>query len=259
MMHARKQQSGFSLIELALVLGLVSIFLGFGLEALTTSRDIDAAEVTVKRMERIQRELDIYGGNRGRYPCPAKKNRRPNLRVNDGFPEFGEEVSSCNTSSSDYLRRLAPGIAEGAVPVRALNLPDDHALDGWGNKFTYVVTIANAQSNGYLTASGAITVRYGTPSANRLLTSDAAYVLLSHGANGAATNGGATGGKETSWQSCDTGSGSDLSPDRQNCRLHNAQNTFYEAPRNMNQLNTTALEDDFFDDFILWRVAYSDL
>jgi sugar lactone lactonase YvrE len=76
------------------------------------------------------------------------------------------------------------GVAEGAVPVRALKLPDDYMYDGWGRRFSYAVdpsaTIAGSIPSMTLSCSP-ITIKDST---GALRSAAAIYALISHGANG---------------------------------------------------------------------------
>jgi sugar lactone lactonase YvrE len=86
------------------------------------------------------------------------------------------------------------GVAEGAVPTRALKLPDDYMYDGWGKRFRYAVdpsaTVAGSIPSMTLSCSP-ITINDST---GAVRSAAAIYALISHGANGhgAYTSNGVT-------------------------------------------------------------------
>lgn len=242
----RLATAGFSLLEIAMVLALMAIFLGFGMEGLNSYNNIERARDTIYKLEELRVAIDAYAEANDELPCPASKIRIPGIAT--ASPIFGE--ARCAAGSG--IRSVA-GTLEGTVPVRALNLPDSMAIDSWNNKITYVVTTVLTNPGGYLGGGGTIVIRNGKPSSFSATASNAAYILISHGANGSANNGGATGAKETVAQSC----GANPSADSQNCDFTN--DVFYDAPHNGDQSKIVTGNDNFFDDFIVWRVAPNDL
>ncbi len=92
-------------------------------------------------------------------------------------------------------------IAAGAIPVRTLGLPDEFAVDGWGRRFTYAVSVPFTASNTFTKAFDAIPVSdvkqririVSTGTTNKV--TNAAYALISYGKNGHGgfpRNGGTT-------------------------------------------------------------------
>jgi prepilin-type N-terminal cleavage/methylation domain-containing protein len=158
---------GFSLLELSIVLGIISLIAGAGMSM--ASGAIKAADriTTQERLNTIKLALDSFAKTYGYLPCPFDRALTPTSAT------FGVEARTAGTST---CVAAAPGIitAEniwfGGVPVRTLGLPDSYAADAWGNKLTYAVTsflIENPVS--YSTRIGTITMRYGdrtAPDAN---------------------------------------------------------------------------------------------
>lgn len=124
--------SGFSLVELSVVIAILSIVATLGLELAANFVTRTATAVSRERVmlvdDAIARFFKIYG----RLPCPALKTTAPTAIT------YGEE--DCSGSVSIAGTTIGNGLMAGAVPFRALNLPMMFSLDGFSNKINYVVT-----------------------------------------------------------------------------------------------------------------------
>ena len=87
-----------------------------------------------------------------RLPCPTDATLTDIAANSTTFGVEASTAGGCNggavNANTFYTlpsplanTTLAGGttIAEGAVPVRSLNLPDEYQVDGWGRKFAYAV------------------------------------------------------------------------------------------------------------------------
>lgn len=190
-----RDERGFSLVELAIVVLIVSILLTMGLAAFSVQVDTAALSATQKRQEAIKDALIAYLRKNRRLPCPettglAGGGTSPTGRENrtNGLPP---DPSSLCTS---YV---------GTLPWLDLGLPKDAALDGYGNFHTYFVSSADdvLYPDWTLTANPGTTTGFGTGSPGRFaithngqttgvdaslypLPALAAVVLVSHGKNG---------------------------------------------------------------------------
>lgn len=132
-----KQQTGFSLVEMAVVVVILGLVLGALLLPLQAQRNQAFQTQTENTLETARRALLGFAQANGRLPCPA-------VAASNGL-EDPVGGGAC-TSKLGYL----PAATLGIRPT------DDSgfALDGWNNRIMYAV----AQH----TAGGAVTPDYTT-------------------------------------------------------------------------------------------------
>ena len=189
---------GFTLIEIAVVLGIVGLLLYFGIGIVSSLRESTTVRNTELRLAKAQESIMSFVAENFRLPCPA------NGSVASGASNYGVEVAFVAGSCS------AVG-ANGIVPWVTLGLSDDEALDGFARRISYrVATFAPAPDDPALWRTtlpglrGLITIHSDTPvglglpppttrnQINACTTTPgdnscnnfAVAVLLSHGANG---------------------------------------------------------------------------
>ena len=124
-----KINSGFTLIEMAIVLAIIGLILGGLLGSLTAQTDLRDYAETRKIMEDYKEALVGYTLTNKHLPCPDKTagaNNGINGNPNDGREDFVVLTGSCS----------AP---EGNIPWATLGLPD---RDKWQQWFIYRVTAA---------------------------------------------------------------------------------------------------------------------
>ena len=138
-MGSFKHIRGLTLVELSIVMVVLAVMLGFGLQAVTTRSLKDNSGITKERIEKVQAAMEQFRYINGRYPCPADKTLTP------GAAGFGEEVVMGAPTTTQYCDTSAgvsnpdSDILVGTIPVKALGLPDEFMADGWGNKLTYAI------------------------------------------------------------------------------------------------------------------------
>lgn len=136
-----RTQSGFTMVELAILLTILSIFAATTMMDMITGSSSRAQTVTLQRMAAIQEQLVKYYTVFYRIPCPARTD------VANGNSQFGSEggaQGSCAHATGIMQPTTAsplPKIVMGSVPTRVLNLPDEYMFDGWGRRLDYVVDI----------------------------------------------------------------------------------------------------------------------
>lgn len=182
---------GFTIIEIAVVMIVAGSMLAFLGSALLDFQQKKRVSVTEHRLERIKANMGVYLTKRKKLPCPAPLNAGPETA------RFGREAGPFNdcrgtgaTFNGTHRRIGADGTANavrfGSIPIRDLDLPDEMLVDGWGNRFTYAVTINQATrmppAAQYTPNGGNIEV-VGVDGVTSVLSipRSAHYVVLSHG------------------------------------------------------------------------------
>ena len=124
-----KSMSGFSLLELAIVLLIVGLVMGASLKAGVAYISIEKRKVTIARLSALDTAFVNYVAQNKRLPCPA-----------DGATASG------NVNAGVEQRTAANGVCttvnRGVVPWVSLGISEGDAQDGWFNRITYKVISA---------------------------------------------------------------------------------------------------------------------
>lgn len=150
-----KRNGGFTLIEMAVVLVIISMVAGGFLTLLTVKDEQGRIDLTKERLQRVEEALMMFYKKYHRLPCPAQRT------IADDVAGFGVEytngASVCDDTQSPagIAKANAAGAVDevwiGIVPTRSLNLPDIYGIDGWNTRFTYAVVNDLAQSEALFT------------------------------------------------------------------------------------------------------------
>jgi prepilin-type N-terminal cleavage/methylation domain-containing protein len=194
-----QRQSGFTLVEMGIVLIIVALLLGGLLPTINSQVDQRHEIDTRKQLDDIQQALIGYAVINGRLPCPATS-------TSNGA-ESPAGGGNCTNFYNGYVPAATLGLS-GAVSSSGL------ILDAWGNPIRYAVTSWNSASPSlndvFTTANGMQTVGISnlTPtsllvcstatgisgsscgSGNALTTSGVPAVIFSTGKNGAQGSAG---------------------------------------------------------------------
>lgn len=149
--------SGFTLIELAMVLFIVSMLIGGLLLPLSAQYELGGRQETEKALANIREALIGFAMVNGRLPCPAVASIPSGTAVS-GL-EAGREATTpagangpcaCDTSPTSGVAGIvgagavACSVANpdtdsvgGVLPWATLGLPE---TDAWGHRYTYRVT-----------------------------------------------------------------------------------------------------------------------
>ena len=185
----KRSVSGFSLVEISFVLGIVSILIST--IVFTTKARLDATRIytTKERMAIILKSLENYVENYGHIPCPSIIN---NSRTNVNYG-WGTGTNQTSADCPNAITQFDDGsndIVKGMVPFKTLNPPLEPSLviDGWGNRYTYIVTELYTNTSGFgstVDTNGDSEICIHSSCANDIIEDDQlAFILLSHGPNG---------------------------------------------------------------------------
>lgn len=183
---------GFTLVEMAIVLLIVTLLLGGLIIPLSAQVDQRNTTETQRTLASIQEALIGFALSNGRLPCPASPT------------SSGQESPIGGGACTNPYDGFVPAATLGISPVDS----QGYALDAWNNRIRYAVTTANGNaftsSNGMkaagmssLTPDLLVCSSLSTPTAcntGATLTSNAVAVIFSIGKNGSS---GAAGSDET--------------------------------------------------------------
>jgi prepilin-type N-terminal cleavage/methylation domain-containing protein len=148
--------SGFSLVEMAIVLAIVGLLLGGLLPSLSGQVSQQRLNETRKQMDEIRSALLGFSVAKGRLPCPdtdtpadGYENISATTSINNDQPQTGQstKVFTCANQS-------------GAVPYNDLGTQQ---LDSYNAPYLYRVTLAFAEKNEIysgLNAGGSLLEKY---------------------------------------------------------------------------------------------------
>lgn len=133
-----KKESGFTLIEIAVVLVLVGLLLGSFIGSLNQRIESTQREKTKNQLNDIRTALLGFVSARGRLPCPTST-------TGGGFEEpfGGSDVATPCTIIHGFVPGKTLGI-DGAYNL------DNLLLDVWGNPYRY--SVSDRQLNAFTTA-----------------------------------------------------------------------------------------------------------
>lgn len=167
-----KGQSGFSLVELAVVIAIMGTVAVMGLEMASRIMLSRSYTDTQDKLALIDQRLLKYYHVYGRLPCPAGLNLPPTS------PLYGQEQCAAF---------MLGGAQVGAIPTQSLNLPPEAAIDAYGSKINYRVAVLMDDPTTFDHAAS-MKVRTGkledpcTTSCS-VLTTEAVYIIFSSGAD----------------------------------------------------------------------------
>lgn len=130
------KQQGFTLIEIAIVLLIVSILLGYTVALFPVQQELKQYRNAETEMDSIIEHLIAYAQVNGRLPCPDT--------ITDNFPPANaaydglEDPDNANACEAYF----------GFLPARTLGIDGNYdqrnvLVDPWGTGYGYVVSDAN--------------------------------------------------------------------------------------------------------------------
>ncbi len=236
-------QSGFTLVELAVVIAIVATLVTVGASMGQDAISFSKRYVTQKRLVSVEEALDAFVDKYGFLPCPADLTLQPGTSS-----AFGEQNCTATGTGIVEVTDANGDVLMGALPVRALQLPDNYASDAWNSKLLYAVSedmaidSASSVQHGtlYINNDGNINIRAGNSAGTNFsltTTTDAAsYVVVSFGENRA----GAYPYRDNAVEISCIGSFAE----GDNCDM--ADRVFYDNFYNDGETSS------YFDDFVIW-------
>jgi prepilin-type N-terminal cleavage/methylation domain-containing protein len=133
-MTMKLRQSGFTLVEIAIVLLIVTILLGYTVALFPQQQKLKQYRALDLEMDRVMEAIIGFAQVNGRLPCPAL----PNGTGNEDYDIVG------NTGCNSY---------GGFVAANTLGLDgrlneDGLLIDPWGNPYRYYVTDVDFNGGG---------------------------------------------------------------------------------------------------------------
>jgi prepilin-type N-terminal cleavage/methylation domain-containing protein len=211
------QHSGFTIVEMAMVLILFGLVISIAMTALRYYTGQFSEKNTIAALDKNNSAIVAFQATQQRYPCPADPKAGP------GNPRYGVEdctnvsgniitVLGRDADNADGDNNIATGgdpVMVGAIPFRTFidpnndgNLSDgvfdeyiaSYGLDGWGRKYTYAVTASLADPTKNFNESAG-TLYIEDEQHNNLLESPGTghYIIISHGEDGVGAYGSGTG------------------------------------------------------------------
>jgi type II secretory pathway pseudopilin PulG len=161
-----KLMIGFTLVELAIVLVVISLLLVALMGPLSAQQEQKAIMDTKRQMDEAKEALFGFLVSRGRLPCPADP-ALDTADVNAGLERTGGCASVANSI--------------GVLPWRALGLRE---ADAWNHRYTYRVAAVFANTTPAITMAsvGDIDVRTDAAATTSIVNAtEVTAILVSHG------------------------------------------------------------------------------
>jgi prepilin-type N-terminal cleavage/methylation domain-containing protein len=188
----RQIPHGFTLIEIAIALFIITILLASILVPLTTQVEQRQVSDTQKMLDDIKEALIGHAVAKGYLPCPDRTSGgagTANDTANDGVEDFSAGNCIGTVTGSGAAQR-----AVGNVPWVTLGLGTS---DPWGNRFRYAVDMDFSNHSALFSFTSAAVLNVRATGGGTLLTGldpdGAVAVILSHGKNGYSAISASTG------------------------------------------------------------------
>jgi prepilin-type N-terminal cleavage/methylation domain-containing protein len=231
----RVRESGFTLIEMAVGLLVLSLLLATLLSPIAAQIDQRKISDTQNALNLITDALTGYALSKGYLPCPDKISGAASLPNDTGPNDGAEDLNAAGTACTAINN-------EGNLPWTTLGIPP---TDAWGNFYRYRVDNNFAGHVKFtLATAGALTVKCPDPAcpSGTTYTTSAPVVVMSHGKNGWGAINGSTK-TQIPW--------TDASADEVQNVTHPIANTFYLRVSTTGGSAASGTVT-VFDDIVVW-------
>jgi len=151
-----RDSSGFTLVEIAIVLLIVTILLGYSVAMLTVQQELKQYRQAQKEITDIVSAVEAFAQVNGYLPCPAWADDLAAPTVSSNGFECREDGGALDCGGSDPTVDSCD-VWFGFVPGKTLGLEGRYSpntgllLDPWGMPYRYQVSDSNTGSNPPLT------------------------------------------------------------------------------------------------------------
>lgn len=156
-MTVAREQGGFTLLEIAVVLLIVGLVTVFGAKLVGSITEGTRTRLTRQNIDTVKLALQAFIARTNRLPCPAVEALPP------GNANYGIEAATPGTCAG--TQAIGTVAFRGVVPWKSLGMTTENAVDAWGNQITYVVTNSATNLNSSTVAGmrGSIYIHSNTP------------------------------------------------------------------------------------------------
>jgi prepilin-type N-terminal cleavage/methylation domain-containing protein len=152
-MHAKNFQHGFTLIEIAIVLLIVAIILGYTVAMLPIQQELKQYRSVNAEMDEIIQHLIGYAQVNGRLPCPDVDTDATAAVVSDGREDAVDVINNINTAGAAGDGFDGCTAYFGFLPNQTLGIygkinANGNLIDPWGNPYGYAISNVDANSDG---------------------------------------------------------------------------------------------------------------
>lgn len=232
----KKENFGFTLIEMAMVLMIVALLLGGMLVPLSAQMDQRNVSDTQKTLSDIKEAIIGYAIANGRFPCPASS-------TSSGTESFAAGGAANNGMCSNFYNGFVPAATLGITPVDS----QGYAIDAWNNRIRYAATSWDSTTplvdNVFTSTLGMKVVGLNVLAPNLLVCSTATGISTSSCAAGAALTS-SPGVPVIIYSTGKNGGSGGTSPDE----AANLDGT----NANSNRTFVSHLPTSTFDDLVVW-------
>jgi len=161
----KSTQTGFTLVEVAIVLLIVGILLGYTVALFPRQQELKQYRAVDRQMDEVIEAVIGFAQVNGRLPCPAQ--------ADDAGVEDASIVTGVIVGCVNYA---------GFVPVNTLGLDgrlneDSLLIDPWGNPYRYYVSSADFTAAGQMRLVGLVDKEANTPPGDGYIDLDGRYLI----------------------------------------------------------------------------------
>lgn len=127
-----KQQYGFSLVELSIVLIIIGSLAGTAIGPFVASMQLSRYKQVQRQLQSVREAMHGYFVSVGRLPCPVKLD---SVVIDHGHP-------------TEICTQAAGGVPAALLGLMGERAPNGALLDTWGRPIRYAVSLADQDEHG---------------------------------------------------------------------------------------------------------------